>query len=128
MPVKYKLIIWCIIIFILSSIPNARIHEKNILDFILRKSAHITEYFVLFVLAYFTFRDSRFRGNKNISLAATAFAIIYAISDEFHQKFVPGRSMAFIDLLFDTFGVMLGNIYLWKFFQRAPSKIKKLLS
>ena len=107
MPVKYKLIIWCIIIFILSNIPNARIHEKNILDFILRKSAHITEYFVLFVLAYFTFRDSRFRGNKNISLAATAFAIIYAISDEFHQSFVPGRVADIFDLTADSIGASI---------------------
>lgn len=36
--------------------------------------------------------------------------IIYAISDEFHQSFIPGRSAEIRDVLIDTFGVIIGII------------------
>ena len=34
--------------------------------------------------------------------------IIYAISDEIHQSFIPGRSPQVTDVLIDTMGVILG--------------------
>ncbi|PIR43554.1 hypothetical protein COV24_01895 [candidate division WWE3 bacterium CG10_big_fil_rev_8_21_14_0_10_32_10] len=117
---KHKLILWLILIFALTSIPNARIAKEEIIDFILRKSIHITEYFILFIFSYFTF------GKNN--LKATVFAIMFAISDEIHQHFVPGRGPAFKDVLVDTFGIILGNIYIWNFWQKTPTKIKKLLN
>jgi VanZ family protein len=34
------------------------------------------------------------------------FGIMYGLSDEFHQSFVPGREVAAVDLLFDSVGVL----------------------
>lgn len=36
--------------------------------------------------------------------------IIYACSDEFHQKFVPGRTSSIKDVLIDSFGILSGAI------------------
>ena len=36
--------------------------------------------------------------------------ISFAILDEFHQSFVPGRHMSLIDMLFDSAGVLFGTI------------------
>lgn len=35
------------------------------------------------------------------------FCILYAISDEFHQAFVPGRSVSALDVLMDGVGSVL---------------------
>ena len=36
--------------------------------------------------------------------------ISFAILDEFHQSFVPGRHMSSIDILFDSIGILFGTI------------------
>ena len=124
-----KVILWCALIFTLSSIPSARIHNDDWLDFVLRKTAHITEYFVLYLLFYFAInKNENTIWNSKNSIYASLFAIAYAISDEFHQSFVPGRGPSPIDVLVDSFGVLIGNIYLWKFFKKTPIKIQKLLT
>lgn len=38
-----------------------------------------------------------------------AFGIIYGITDELHQKFVPYRTFAYSDILFDGLGSLFGN-------------------
>ena len=38
------------------------------------------------------------------SLCAAAFCLFYACTDEFHQYFVPGRSAALRDVMFDVIG------------------------
>lgn len=136
MKIKYKVLIWMVLIFSLSSIPNAVISKEDLIDTILRKSAHIFEYFILFILVYnyinlelakeqvFFKKQSRLF----ISLLATFLTILYAITDEIHQSFVPGRGPAFKDVIIDTIGVILGNIYIWKLWQKTPTTIKRLLS
>jgi VanZ family protein len=37
--------------------------------------------------------------------------IIYGLSDEFHQSFVPGRNASFFDLFIDTLGTFMGGIF-----------------
>jgi VanZ family protein len=36
---------------------------------------------------------------------------LYGLSDEFHQSFVPGRSVSFIDWLVDAAGTFIGSIF-----------------
>ena len=75
--------------------------------FIIRKAAHFSEYMILFLLAY---NVSRYYKNKNFKLYLIIFVFLYASSDEFHQYFIPGRSMAFKDVLIDTSGGIFGYI------------------
>lgn len=76
--------------------------------FIVRKTAHFTEYFILFVLAYRTIK-LYYKDKKSIILAIV-FVFIYACSDEFHQSFVPGRGPSFRDVLIDTSGGVFAGI------------------
>lgn len=43
------------------------------------------------------------------------FCLLYAISDEFHQSFIPGREPDFFDIVADMFGaVTVSLVYAWK--------------
>ena len=71
-------------------------------NFIIRKLAHMTEYFILFHLLFKgIFNKYNFFKASSLSLA---IVFLYACSDEFHQAFVPGRGPAFRDVLIDTCG------------------------
>ncbi len=41
-------------------------------------------------------------------LSSIIFSTLYAVSDEIHQLFIPGRAFQFSDILVDTLGIMLG--------------------
>ena len=45
--------------------------------------------------------------------------ISFAILDEFHQSFVPGRHMSLIDMLFDSAGVLFGTIVCSRMFNSS---------
>lgn len=70
-------------------------------NFMIRKSAHMTEYAVLVVLLLVSFLKNNIRRPYLLSLF---FCLIYASSDEFHQLFVPGRSCRAVDVLIDMTG------------------------
>lgn len=100
-------LLWCGVIFYLSGIPNLKT-ELGVLDLILRKIAHITEYAILFLLSRRALESSWYLNNKGVYIAAILFSVMYAVSDEFHQSFVPGRGPAAMDVGIDSFGVLLG--------------------
>jgi len=74
------------------------------LHHIIRKCAHFIEYFILSLLILRGIRAGR-HGTK-LAWAVLAIAIVagYASLDEFHQRFVPGRTPAVTDVLIDTTG------------------------
>lgn len=69
------------------------------------KVLHMAEYFFLFI-AMFMNRDI-FRGSRPFTLMFTV-GTLYAVSDEIHQSFVPGRDCSAEDLLADIFGLAVG--------------------
>lgn len=69
------------------------------IDHPIRKLAHASEYAVLAVFLLFIF--PRFRGRFAL---AWLIASVYAATDEFHQRFVPGRSAQLRDVLIDSAG------------------------
>ena len=74
----------------------------------IRKLGHFTEYLILSVLLY-----RALRGGRRWSLQAAATAVVvaglYAVLDEFHQLFVPGRTAAASDCLIDVSGAAAGQ-------------------
>lgn len=79
------------------------------IQFLVRKAAHMCEYMVLGVLV------SRFVCNvwsrwytKYWSVTAFVMGMLYAVSDEIHQLFIPGRSGQITDVLIDSTGVLIG--------------------
>ncbi len=76
-------------------------------QFIVRKSAHFCLYFALGVLSFLSLvtynKTARFKITVSI-----VFSYMYAVSDEIHQLFVPGRSGELRDTLIDLCGAVLG--------------------
>ena len=96
--------------FIVNIIINIfNISNIEILSLIIRKLAHFTEYFILGILTYNMINNY----NKK-SYISIIICILYAISDELHQLFVPGRSCQVLDIIIDSIGSILG-IYLLSF-------------
>lgn len=85
---------WCGLIFLFSGIPD--LSSGLTYDFTLRKLAHMTEFGILYVLV----RRARPKGPG----LALAFCFLYAMSDEWHQSFVPGRSGRWLDVAIDWTG------------------------
>ena len=83
------------------------------LQFIVRKSAHFIGYMILGILASGLILQYE-NINKKYPLAFL-ICVIYAISDEIHQLFVPGRSGQVRDVLIDSAGSFLGIILVMAF-------------
>ncbi len=76
----------------------------NIITFIVRKAAHFSEYFILSVLAYFAVPVIK----SNVRyITAFVICVLYAVSDEIHQYFVPGRACRVLDICIDTLGILV---------------------
>lgn len=86
-------------------IPGINNLEFESLESCIRKNAHFIAYFVLGVL---TLISLKLGSVKKAALWALVICIAYAMSDEFHQLFVYGRSCQFSDVLIDTAGALLG--------------------
>ena len=90
--------------------------KKNIIEelqFIVRKSAHFIGYMILGILASGLILQYE-NINKKYPLAFL-ICVIYAISDEIHQLFVPGRAGQIRDVLIDSAGSLLGIILVMAF-------------
>ena len=109
---KYlPIILWCGVIFFLSSLETTPTPTDNILNFTLKKSAHIFEYAVL------AFLISRIHPKKKLFIFL--FCLLYALTDEFHQSFTPGRQARLYDIVFDSLGAFLGL----KIYPKMKSKL-----
>ena len=113
-------VIWASLIFYLSSIPNLKTGLEY--DFILRKIAHVTEFFILTFFLYRAFKGSFDIGVFQLFIYPAALSFLYAVSDEFHQSLVPGRSPAVRDVFIDTIGI-LGFYIVVQFFMRRSRRL-----
>ena len=76
----------------------------------IRKAGHVIEYFILGLLLFLTFRDgSTALWKWRWSLFAVIGVALWAISDEWHQSFVPTRTASVVDVGIDTAGGILAQ-------------------
>jgi VanZ family protein len=101
-------VLWAGFIFVLSSIPDLGTGLGG-WDLVLRKIAHAAEFAVLGALLL------RALGNTWL---AVLLGVLYAVSDEVHQAFVPGREGSPLDVAIDTVGVACG-VLLWQWAARV---------
>ena len=78
------------------------------LEFIIRKSAHLFLYFCLGLSVSYTIDGCAPR--RRVFLLTVALCAFYAVTDEFHQHFVPGRSPELRDVLIDAAGSAVGAL------------------
>jgi hypothetical protein len=93
-----------IAVFIFSSIPSTKMPSFGLLDFSIKKLGHMLGY-ALLARAYL---HGIGYNKPRATLLAWLLTIIYAITDEFHQYYVPGRSARLLDVGFDSLGSFCG--------------------
>jgi VanZ family protein len=96
-------LVWAAVIFALSSVPDLGTGLGG-WDLVLRKIAHAAEYAILGALL------ARATGRAGL---AFAIGTLYAVSDEIHQSFVPGRMGSPLDVAIDAVVVGIG-VALWQ--------------
>jgi VanZ family protein len=94
---------WAALIFAFSSVPDLGTGLGG-WDLLLRKIAHAAEFAILGALLL-----------RAVGRPVVAFSLgaLYAISDEVHQSFVPGRVGSPVDVAIDVAGVAAG-VALWQ--------------
>lgn len=99
-------LVWAGLIFWLSAQEVLPGFELMTAEFIWKKSAHLTVYAILYLLIE--------RGLGRLAIPARHYwwlglviGSLYAISDEYHQSLVPGRTATIRDLGFDFMGMSL---------------------
>lgn len=101
---------WMALIFGLSSLPGSTLSDFGSLDFVVKKLAHVTEYAILHFLLFRALRTVI--APDRALFAAAVISLLYAISDEYHQTFVPLREGRIRDVFIDSIGIAAMYLYL----------------
>ncbi|MBI4009234.1 VanZ family protein [Candidatus Roizmanbacteria bacterium] len=118
-------LLWMTVIFYLSSRLRTTVTGEFLYDFLIFKALHMIEYAVLYFFlfrAFYSISKSQLTIDKKL-LVPIFLSIVYAISDELHQTFVPTREGKVRDVLIDTAGILLMYIYI----KNNINLMKKLL-
>jgi len=93
------------LIFIFSSLPSDKIPYYGGYDYVLKKGGHALGYGLLGLSYYYALPRSLSRLYRWI--LALIMAVLFALSDEYHQSFVQGRSSSISDVGIDTLGAVI---------------------
>lgn len=101
--------------FIVDLITRILDTDPETASFVVRKLAHFTEYMILGIFLALDAVDiagRREAENSTFLLWLIPFIIgtLYAVTDELHQSFVPGRSCEVRDMMIDAAGVAVGAL------------------
>lgn len=94
---------WGVLIFTLSSIPNLNPQTPEIEE--IDKLAHFVEYLIFAGLVFKSVNQQRHKYFLPLML-------LFAVVDELHQKFIPGREVEIADLGVNFIGILCG--WIWK--------------
>jgi VanZ family protein len=94
-------------------LPNASLQTLEWLQFVIRKCAHIAEYFIFGLLLFRALRGEHRGWTLRWAVLAIAIAAGYSALDEFHQSFVPSRTASPWDSLLDTSAAAIAQVKAW---------------
>ena len=98
-------LVWAGLIFALSAQADLTFLPDQGLNFVVAKLGHLTIFGVLALLLWRALAGTtRLRHPSPWALALT---VLYAITDELHQAFVPGRNASILDVGIDAAGAMI---------------------
>lgn len=125
MPLRTWLRLWgpplalMVVIFYLSHQPDLS-SGLGVVDLVGRKLVHAAEYALLCALWWRALRPAV---PPRVALVASlAVSIAYAVSDEIHQSFVPGRTATPIDVSIDAVGAGLAALIVRRRQRRPASR------
>jgi VanZ family protein len=94
--------------------PHASEATVRTVQFLGRKTGHLTEYAILALLAARSFRTSAHELlRKRWFWISLLLVVVYSLSDEFHQSFVPSRTGSIYDSMIDSAGGLTALTILW---------------
>lgn len=107
------LILWMALIFWLSSRSTLVAIEDDSAEKLVFNGAHLFTYAILAWLWWRALSPQRQLDSTRLWLAL-GLTILYGVSDEVHQSFVPGRAAQLTDLLFDAAGAGVMIWLIWR--------------
>jgi VanZ family protein len=78
---------------------------RYISEYIVRKMGHILEYFLLTMLVNIASAISS-KGRRRVFGNALIIPLLFAVSDELHQLYTPGRGPRITDVAIDGIGIL----------------------
>lgn len=126
---RILLLIWLVLIFLFSSTlfssdNTEKVLVYDLLNYVVRKCAHIVEYAILTYLWFRALCVAREKFLQSLMLAIV-LSILYAASDEWHQSFVPTRDGTLVDVGWDATGALLMGVFLWCVNWRGGDWVKR---
>lgn len=102
------LVSYMLLMFIVSAIPGNTLKDKGLFEF--DKLLHVIEYTLLGLFSGFAFihPEKISRVTWADYTLAIGWGVLFAVTDELHQYFVPGRMMELNDFIADSAGILLG--------------------
>jgi VanZ family protein len=124
---KVAVVVWALVIFFLSkaafglgftgrlvagalSFLHLRVPTPSfeVLNHCVRKAAHLAEYAVLAILLCASSKEQPFHWRPWRVLGCFLILMVYSLTDEYHQRFVPGRTASWADCGIDSIGGAIG--------------------
>ncbi|MGD9948242.1 MAG: VanZ family protein [Desulfobulbus sp.] len=96
------------LIFYLSHLPGKSLSLPNVIH--IDKALHCMVYAILGITYLIALSPQCWRHPRLFAASAVMFCLFYGITDEFHQSFVPGRSVSGADVAADVAGGLLAAI------------------
>jgi VanZ family protein len=101
------------LIFVASATPGSDVPKFGIWDFSVKKGGHMLGY-ALLGASYLRGLAFAWGTHRRTLVPAIVLAALYAVTDEFHQSFTPGRTPSAVDVGIDTIGAALGTgVFAW---------------
>lgn len=121
-PYRYLALFYALLIFGVSAIPSLSAPPLGIV--LEDKIVHFFEFGVFsFLLFLALFNSGSEFAKRHVFFLSSTIGIVYALSDELHQKFVPGRTCEFLDFVADCLGIALVQIGIWLYLKKRNRKI-----
>jgi VanZ family protein len=109
-----------LLIFWFSAQPSTNLPDFDWLDRIVKKGGHMLGYAFL-ALSYW----HMFAYQPGKQWLAWIFALLYAVTDEVHQSFTPGRFPSVVDVLvYDNFGALIA-VWIVKAYHRRKRAVRR---
>lgn len=111
-----------------QSIQKLEENEKNKvlkkIEHIIRKTAHLLLYTLIGIITMSLMCTYNVKGSKRIETSLIV-GVVYAVSDEIHQIFIPDRTASIIDVGIDSCGVLVGSLIVFLIFNVIKKFVEK---
>lgn len=97
---------------------------EQFIEFLIRKGAHVTVFFILMFLFYCALLKTTRLALAPRLCVAFLLTVAYAVVDEYHQSFTPNRTAYFGDVIIDSIGALTASIVIWFIYDRKRQNNK----